>query len=64
MLLPKGRVDLEMRRPKFLLGFVGRGIFEVGDRQSLASSAVPGWYKQSLQESHEVDEVLLLQHSG
>jgi len=42
MLLPEGRVDLEMRRPELLLGFVGGEIFKAGDRQRLARSAVPG----------------------
>lgn len=50
MLLPEGRVDLEMRRPELLLGFVGREIFEAGDRQRLARRAVPGWCEPSHQE--------------
>lgn len=64
MLLPEGRVDLEMRRPKFLLGFVGRGILEVGDRQSLACSAVPITYERLPWRLRKLDGVLLLEYSG
>lgn len=63
MLLPKGRVDLQVRRPEFLLGVVGRGIFEVGDRQALACSAVPAMFSTPFR-SHMIYDDLLLEYSS
>lgn len=40
MLLPEGGVDLQVRCPKFLFNFMGRGIFKVGDRQAFAGGAI------------------------
>jgi hypothetical protein len=62
MLLPEGGVDLEVRRPKFLLGVVGRGIFEVGDRQALAGGAVPGSTLAAVAPRKR--HALLLEHCG
>jgi hypothetical protein len=63
MLLPEGRVDLQMRRPKFLLGVVRRGVFEVGDRQALACSAVPARISTPL-SGHMIRDDLLLEGRG
>jgi hypothetical protein len=51
-----------VRRPKFLLGFAGRGIFEVGDRQALAGGAVPGRRLAAVATGKR--HVLLLEHCG
>jgi hypothetical protein len=63
MLLPEGGVDLEVCGPKFLLDVVGRGICEVGDRQALAGSAVPG-HDGSAVVSRCRWQIALLEHCG
>jgi hypothetical protein len=40
VLLPEGGVDLKVGRPKFLFNLVGRGVFEIGDRQAFAGGAI------------------------
>jgi hypothetical protein len=41
MLLPKGCVDPQVRRPEIVFDFVRRGVSKVGEGQTLAGRAVP-----------------------